>query len=188
MMMRKKRLRLLQSGKSTQPLISKKCLRKKAYKGILESAQISMEDVKVTFEVVASSFLACNFPGFIRKHWKIRWGRGPYEQGGKIESTYCQNFAKCTVHLDVACLNQISCPQTSGMESHILPFNVAKCRGVTQSFNGKFNINTSCNVRIKVIEKVSLSDRLLSFMFEYGSLFLTREDYYRSHRELFKEM
>ena len=54
--MRKKRLRLLQSGKSTQPLISKKCLRKKAYKGILESAQISMEDVKVTFEVVASSF------------------------------------------------------------------------------------------------------------------------------------
>ena len=56
MMMRKKRLRLLQSGKSTQPLISKKCLRKKAYKGILESAQISMEDVKVTFEVVASSF------------------------------------------------------------------------------------------------------------------------------------
>ena len=133
-------------------------------------------------------FLACNFPGFIRKHWKIRWGRGPYEQGGKIESTYCQNFAKCTVHLDVACLNQISCPQTSGMESHILPFNVAKCRGVTQSFNGKFNINISHNIRIKVIVKVSWSDRFLSIKFEQGCLFLKREGYNMSHRELFKEV
>ena len=64
-------------------------------------------------------------------------------------------IAKCTVLLDVACLNQISCPQTSCMESHILPSSFSKFRGVTQSINGKFNINISHNIRIKVIVKVS---------------------------------
>ena len=97
-------------------------------------------------------------------------------------------IAKCTVLLDVACLNQISCPQTSGMESHILPSSFSKCRGVTQSFNGKFNINISHNIRIKVIVKVSWWDRFLSIKFEHGCLFLKREGYNMSHKELFKEV
>ena len=188
MMMRKKRLRLLQSGKSTQPLISKKCRRKR---------------VKTNIRISSNQYGGCQgyvWSGCVIFFWHVTF-QDLYEniersdEGEVLMSKVVLGqkhlLSKlCQMHSAPRCclLNQISCPQTSGMESHILPSSFSKFRGVTQSFNGKFNINISHDIRIKVIVKVSWWDRFLSIKFEHGCLFLKREGYNMSHKELFKEV